>query len=134
MVMCTQRSDLWYRVQNTLNNTVRKKNWVSRWSTPIWGGKCILSVRVSWSCKLKEISSQDELWSIMNNSYQWKLCSRGVTLSQVFKFGMPVMKLKGLSRYFPLSLRGFEPLPNLEDEIHFKGGRIVTPKICISLK
>jgi hypothetical protein len=44
-----------------------------------------------------------------------------VTLRQVFKFGMQVVKLKGLSRYFPVSLRGSEPLSNLEDEIHFKG-------------
>jgi len=39
----------------------------------------------------------------------------------VFKLGMQVVKLKGLSRYFHVSLRGSEPLPNLEDEIHFKG-------------
>jgi len=39
----------------------------------------------------------------------------------VFKFGMQVVKLKGLTIYFPVSLRGSEPLPNLEDEIHFKG-------------
>ena len=45
----------------------------------------------------------------------------------MLKFGMQVVKLKGLSRYFPVSLRGSEPLSNLEDEIHFKGGRIVTP-------
>jgi len=57
----------------------------------------------------------------MNNSYSMELCSRGVTLRQVFKFGMQVVKLKGLSRYFPVSLRGSEPLPNLEDEIYFKG-------------
>jgi len=34
---------------------------------------------------------------------------------------MQVVKLKGLSRYFPVSLRGSKPLSNLEDEIHFKG-------------
>jgi len=45
----------------------------------------------------------------------------------VFKFGMQVVKLKGLTIYFSVSLRGSEPLSNLEDEIHFKGGRIVTP-------
>ena len=39
----------------------------------------------------------------------------------MFKLGMQVVKLKGLSRYFHVSLRGSEPLPNLEDEIHFKG-------------
>jgi len=44
-----------------------------------------------------------------------------VTLRQVFKFGMQVVKMKGLSRYFPVSLRGCESISNLEDEIHFKG-------------
>jgi len=39
----------------------------------------------------------------------------------VFAFGMQVAKLKGLSRDFPISLRGSKPRPNLEDEIHFKG-------------
>jgi hypothetical protein len=37
----------------------------------------------------------------------------------VFKFGMQVVKLKGLLRCFPISLKGSEPLSNLEDEIHF---------------
>jgi hypothetical protein len=37
----------------------------------------------------------------------------------VFTFGMQVVKLKGLSRYFPISLKGSEPLSNLEDETHF---------------
>ena len=36
-------------------------------------------------------------------------------------FGMQVVKLNGLSRYFSVSLRRSEPLPNHKDEIHFKG-------------
>ena len=45
----------------------------------------------------------------------------------MFTFGVQVVKFKGLLRSFPVSLLEFEPLSNLEDEIHFKGGRIVTP-------
>jgi len=80
MVVCTQRSDLWYPVQNALNSTVREKNWVSRWSTPTWGGKCILSFDVSLSCKLKKLVVKmdfDQLWMI---DTQWEFCSWGVTL------------------------------------------------------
>jgi len=45
----------------------------------------------------------------------------------VFTFGMQVEMLKELLRSFPVSLLESKPLPNLEDEIHFKRGRIVTP-------
>ena len=44
------------------------------------------------------------------------------------------MKLKELSRSSPVSLLESVPHPNLEDEIHFKGGRFVTPKILLILK
>ena len=37
----------------------------------------------------------------------------------MFTFGMQVLKLKGLSRYFHVSLKGSEPLPNLENPLFF---------------
>ena len=68
MVMCTQRSDLCYLVENFLNPTIREKNWVSGWSTPTWGGISMLSYRVFELCESKA-GSQDGFWSIMSNGY-----------------------------------------------------------------
>ena len=50
-------------------------------------------------------------------------------------FGVQVVKLNELSRsFFLFSLLESVPLLNLEDEIHFKGGRFVTPKNLQLLK
>ena len=75
MVMCTQRSDLWYPVENFLNRAIRKKNWVSRWSTPTWGGISMLSYHIFELYKSKKVSSQDRLWSIMNNIHSMEYLS-----------------------------------------------------------
>ena len=57
----------------------------------------------------------------------WKLCSSVVILRHKCLHLEYKCEVKGVVKIFSVSLLESKPLPNLEDKIHFKGGRFVTP-------